>query len=190
MYRKFTLILLSLMAALVVLALPAAAAPASGAVETLTVEVAEDATRFVLDNLNPHDDGMPGYGSPFITQGYIYPAGTLNGTNGVLENGEPEFPELVLGEWTCYGWMINEGAYSTSGAGVVSTQIFRFYGEDGDATLVSNGFELVDVDVPVARVLSGGTGSYEGVTGTQVQRLMGMTDQMSVNLLVEFQFAQ
>lgn len=150
-------------------------------------EVAEDATRFVIDILNAHDDGMPAYGNPFITQGYIYPEGTLNGTNGVLPSGEPEFPEQVLGEWTCYGWFIGEGAYTESGEAVVSTQVFKLYGEDGDSTLVSNGFELSTPGVEVTRVLAGGTGEYGNVRGVQIQELMGMTEQMGVNLRVSFE---
>ena len=151
------------------------------------VEVAEDTSRFVLDMLNPHEDGMPDYGNPFITQGYIYPAGTLNGSNGVLADGQPEFPDKVIGEWTCYGWFIGDGAYTEAGAAVVSTQVFNFYSEDGDSTMVSNGFELANVGVQVTRVLAGGTGDYQGASGIQVQQLMGFTDEMGVNLRVNFQ---
>ncbi len=83
---------------------------------TMVVEVAEDGNRFVFDDLNLFEDGMPGYGSAFVTQGYVYPVGTLNGSNGVLDNGEPEFPEQVLGTWTCYGWLIGDGAHTETGA--------------------------------------------------------------------------
>ena len=44
---------------------------------TLAFDVAEDMTRFVFAEQPVHEDGMPAYGNPFITQGYIYPAGTL-----------------------------------------------------------------------------------------------------------------
>ena len=54
-------------------------------------EVAEDGNRFKFDDLNLFEDGMPGYGSAFVTQGYIYPVGTLNGTNGAFDDGKPEF---------------------------------------------------------------------------------------------------
>ncbi len=153
-------------------------------VEDLQFEVAEDGNRFLFDDMNLFEDGMPNYGSAFVTQGYIYPAGTLNGSNGVLENGEPEFPDLVLGEWTCYGWMIGEGAYTESGIWVVSTQIYQF--EDG-STIVTDGFEIVDFEVPFARAVTGGTGAYRGATGELVQTLHGFTEQMGVNLSVEFQ---
>lgn len=152
--------------------------------QVMQVEVAEDGTRFVFDDLNLFDDGMPAYGSAFVTQGYIYPVGTLNGSNGVLENGEPEFPELVLGEWTCYGWMIGDGARTESGEWVVSTQIYQF--NDG-STIVTDGFEIVDLDTPIARAISAGTGEYRSASGEMQQILRGFTEQMGVNLSVEFQ---
>ena len=146
-------------------------------------QVAEDGTRFVFDDLNLLEDGMPGYGSAFVTQGYIYPEGTLNGTNGVLENGDPEFPDLVLGEWTCFGWMIGDGAHTTTGEWVISTQVYKF--NDG-STIVTDGFEVVDFEVPVTRAITGGTGAYNGASGELEQVLHGFTEQMGVNLTVEF----
>ena len=150
----------------------------------LQFEVAEDGGRFMFDDLNLHEDGMPAYGSAFVTQGYIYPVGTLNGTNGVLENGEPEFPDLVLGEWTCYGWMIGDGAHTQTGEWVVSTQVYQF---DDGSTIITNGFEIADFEVPVMRAVTGGTGLYSGVTGEMSQILHGFTAQMGVNLTVDFQ---
>lgn len=86
--------------------------------EVIKFDIAEDATRFVFDEA-PVDEGskLPLYGNPFVTQGYIYPPGTLGPSNGVLATGEPEFPELVIGEWTCRGWFVGDGALSTTGHG-------------------------------------------------------------------------
>jgi hypothetical protein len=149
-------------------------------------QVAEDGNRFVFSQERLFDDGMPQYGTPFVTQGYLYPEGTLNGSNGVLADGQPEFPDQVIGEWTCYGWMIGDGGHTESGEWVVSTQIYKFYGEEG-GILVTDGFELVDFDVPVARAITSGTGAYQNVSGEQVQTLLGFTEQMGVNLTVELQ---
>jgi hypothetical protein len=154
--------------------------------ETMEIEVAEDGNRFFFDNQNLHDDGMPAYGSAFVTQGYIYPVGTLNGSNGVLDDGSPEFPELVLGEWTCYGWMIGDGAHTTTGKWVVSTQVYEF--NDG-STIITNGFELADIGVQGVRAISGGTGAYRSALGEQLQTLNGFTDTMGVNLSVIFEFS-
>jgi hypothetical protein len=186
MYRRPTNLLIAL--AIAVLSLTAvlvAAAQSPDNAAPLQVEVAEDGARFVFDDLNLYEDGMPAYGSAFVTQGYIYPAGTLNGSNGVLENGEPEFPELVLGEWTCYGWMIGEGARTETGEWVVSTQIYKF--NDG-SMIVTDGFEIADFDQPVTRAISSGTGEYRSASGEMVQVLRGFTDTMGVNLSVSFDF--
>ena len=149
---------------------------------TLRFDVAEDFTRFNFAGAPVFDDGMPAYGNPFITQGYIYPEGTLNGSNGTLPDGSPEFPELVLGEWTCRGWFVGDGAHSTTGPVVITTQVYSFGGEPGAATLITDGYELVDVDVAVGRAITGGTGPYAGARGGASQTLLGFTEQMAVNL--------
>ena len=39
--------------------------------EAFSFEVAENGTRFAFDEAPVFDDGMPGYGNPFVTEGYI-----------------------------------------------------------------------------------------------------------------------
>jgi hypothetical protein len=183
---KYLLRVFALLAVVVSIAAAIAisAQSADEEVHIMKFEVAEDGTRFAFDDLNLFEDGMPGYGSAFVTQGYIYPEGTLNGTNGALANGEPEFPDLVLGTWTCYGWMIGDGAHTETGEWVISTQVYQF--NDG-STIVTDGFELVDFEQPFTRAVTGGTGAYRGAVGEMVQVLHGFTEQMGVNLTVEFQ---
>ena len=96
---------------------------ASAQSEPMRFEVAEDGNRFVFGQERLFPDGNPNYGTPFVTQGYLYPEGTLNGSNGVLPDGSPEFPDDVIGTWTCYGYMIGEGAHTTTGEWVISTQV-------------------------------------------------------------------
>jgi hypothetical protein len=165
----------------------AAFAQSSKKDDVMRVEVAEDGARFAFMTERLHEDGMPDYGSPFVTQGYIYPEGTLNGSNGVLPNGEPEFPELVLGEWTCYGWMIGDGAHTTTGKWVVSTQVYEFNSENGNSVIVTDGFEIADFNVPVERAVTGGTYNYRNAEGMMTQTLLGFTEAMGVNLTVEFE---
>ena len=178
------LMLFSVVSIAVFAEIPEAASLAQTDNNAMIFEVAEDGARFAFDDQNLFDDGMPAYGTAFVTQGYLYPEGTLNGSNGVLEDGSPEFPELVLGTWTCYGWMIGEGAHTVTGEWVVSTQIYQF--NDG-STIISNGFEIADFEVPYSRAISGGTGEYVSAFGQQIQTLHGFTDTMGVNLTVEFQ---
>ncbi|MGH2583855.1 MAG: hypothetical protein ACRDJE_02970 [Dehalococcoidia bacterium] len=158
---------------------------AQGADNVIEFEVAENGLRFLFDETPVHEDGMPAYGNPFVTEGYLYPAGTLNGSNGVLADGSPEFPEKVIGTWICRGYMIGDGAHTTTGAWVISTQTYNFGDRTGPAMMTTEGFELADIGEPVARSVIGGTGSYKGVEGEQTQTLLGFTEQMGVNLRVQ-----
>jgi hypothetical protein len=159
-------------------------------VQVLKFDIAEDGNRFAFDEEPVFEDGMPAYGNSFVTEGYIYPEGTLNGSNGVLENGEPEFPELVLGRWTCYGWFVNEGGHSTTGPMVITTQIFDLGEAYGDTTIVTDGYELADFNVSVKRAITGGTGEYVDASGEAVQELLGFTEQMGVNIRYELRISE
>lgn len=172
---------------------PAAAMSAEEAVEAVTTEdgtlrfdVAEDATRFAFAPEPVHDDGMPAYGNAFVTQGYIYPEGTLDGSNGVLADGSPEFPDQVLGEWTCRGWFIGDGAHTTTGPWVITTQVYNFGSEAGAAILVTEGSEIADLNVPIARAISSGTGPYTGASGAGAQTLLGFNATEGVDIRFEF----
>jgi hypothetical protein len=158
-------------------------------VETITFEVAENGLRFIFDETPVHEDGMPAYGNPFVTEGYLYPAGTLNGSNGVLPDGSPEFPDKVIGTWICRGFMIGDGAHTTTGAWVTSTQTYNFGTGFGARTVVTDGYELADIGIPVTRAIVGGTGPYRGAQGEQTQTLLGFTEQMGVNLRVQLEIA-
>ena len=163
---------------------PAAASEASGK-RVVRVEVAETGSRFVPDEHFVDSAGVPTRGNFFITEGYVYRPGTLtcaDGTcNGVLYdeqgNPSPEFPDRVLGTWTCYGTHTEDAGTLTSGAVVVTTQVFDLgKAVVGDHTVVSSGHELIDVGVPVQRAIVGGTGRYNDAGGTQTQTLLGLNN--------------
>jgi hypothetical protein len=142
-------------------------------------DVAEDHTRFVFAPQPVHENGMPAYGNPFVTQGYIYPAGTLAGNvTGVNEDGSPAFPDKVLGTWTCDGWFVGEGGNTETGVWLVSRQIYEF--ADGDV-LITQGTEIADIDKSNARPITGGSGDYADVDGVMMQRLLGFNEHMGVN---------
>jgi hypothetical protein len=149
--------------------------------ETLSAfDVAEDLTRFVYAETPRFDDDMPAYGNAFITQGYIYPAGTLDGgVEGTLADGSPAFPDKVIGAWTCDGYFVGEGMRTESGTFVVSRQIFQF--EDG-GLLITQGPERVENGVPVTRAVTGGTGDYAHAGSEMVQVMLGMSDGYGVRL--------
>lgn len=155
----------------------------------LRFDIAEIASRYVFDESFAGEEGMPGYGAPFITQGYIYPEGTLNGSNGVLENSEPEFPELVLGMWICKGWAVWSGVVGAGDPAAVTTQMFQFGDVEDHTAITTGGYEMMDVDIPVTRVITGGSGEHFAVRGEQEQMLLGFTEQMGVNLRVELRLS-
>ncbi len=150
------------------------------------VEVAENPAAFVFagDHVIPDGPlaGFPAYGDSFVTQGWIYPAGTLGDGDGIvcdtaddgsLVSCEPEYPDQVIGEWTCYGVHIGEGAATETGAWVITTQNFNFGSPYGEETIVTDGFESPE-DVEVDRAITGGTGSYRMARGEQTQVFLGL----------------
>jgi hypothetical protein len=160
---------------------------ATAADGVLRFDMAEDGTHFVFDPDLTDGDGLPGYGTSFVTHGYIYPAGTLSESNGVNADGSPEFPDQVLGEWVCRGWFVGEGMRTTTGAMVVTTQLYSFGDAPGEAMLSSDGYELADVGVEVARAITGGTGSFVGAGGEARQILLGFNATEGVNLQYEIE---
>jgi len=152
----------------------------------LQFDVAEDMTRFVFDQDVAYEDGLPADGSSFITRGYIYEYGTLQGGNGVNPDGSPEFPDKVLGEWICSGYMINDAGHATGGVWVFSTQFFQLGDEPGAQTIVTTGYELADVDAAIARAITGGTGDFKTARGESKQTMLGLNASEGVNLRVEF----
>ena len=76
--------------------------------EILRFDMAEDFTKFVFEPDIVREDGFPAHGSPFITQGYLYPPGTLDETDGINPDGTPEFPDKVIGTWICRGWIYGD----------------------------------------------------------------------------------
>ncbi|MGH2542761.1 MAG: hypothetical protein ACRDIB_08190 [Ardenticatenaceae bacterium] len=193
MNRKRRLFAMTILVALLLvtgaLALAAGRASASADPTVLEFDVAQDHTRFVSDETPVHDDGLPAYGNEFVTQGYLYPAGTLDcsdGTcNGALADGSPEFPNLVLGEWSCWGHFVGDGAHTQTGPVVVTTQNYSIGETPGARTVVTAGYELADIGVPFKRAIVGGTGVYQFARGQQTQTVLGVSDNGLPALRVE-----
>jgi hypothetical protein len=147
-------------------------------------DVAEDLSRFVYDEAPVFEDKMPAFGNAFVTQGYVYPAGTLDGgVEGTLPDGSPAFPDLVIGTWTCDGYFVGDGMRTTSGVIVITRQVIVF--TDGDL-LITQGPELAQPDVAIVRAVTGGTGEYAGSPSEIKQTLLGMTEGFGVRLQLQF----
>ena len=128
---------------------------------SITFDVAENGTQFVFD-AEPVFDTACRNGSDFVTEGLIFEEGALDDSLGFDAEGNvlEAVADKVIGEWTCFGYMIGDGAETAAGEWVVSTQTYRFYAEDGRTTdddmVVSTGTEHVPGE-PVVRAITGGT---------------------------------
>lgn len=153
--------------------------------QVVAFDVAENGTRFVFDPSFDDGSGLPLRGAAFVTEGYIYPAGTLTDSNGVLEDGSPEFPDMVLGQWICRGWVLQDLATITTGAMVITTQQYALGAGDDTFTFVSDGEELADIGVQITRAITGGTGPLSSSGGHVHQSLLGFNASQGVNLHFE-----
>jgi hypothetical protein len=167
-----------------VLALPVA----GFADQEVSVDVACDANTFVFQG--PADAAGPDGGASFVVQGVIYQAGTfdLHGAGrGLLPDGTPEFPDRVIGRWTCQGHFVGEGFDTATGVFVVTTQLYDLDNEHpGAETLVSHGVELIDLGVPFERAVTGGTGSFRRAQGEVTQKALAVNATGLFNFTFQF----
>lgn len=153
--------------------------------EVMQVELAQDMTSFAFTKATTSDPAAaPAFGDPFIIEGYLYPAGTLTESNGINPDGSPEFPEKVIGTWTCIGWFVGEGLATTTGPWAVSTQLFSFGDQDGTTTITTEGYETPDLSV-IHRAITGGTGAYIAAIGEQTQQRIGRNATGASNFTIE-----
>ncbi|MBN2700204.1 MAG: hypothetical protein JXR29_01985 [Methylothermaceae bacterium] len=157
----------------------------------LEVEVSENIQRFIFDETplttDANGNDVPGDGNEFKTEGYIYEPGTLIGDgDGVNPDGSPQYPDRVIGRWTCWGFHVGNGAATETGPVVITHQLFDFGERFGHRSIVTAGFELVDIGEPIQRAITGGTGPYRNARGEVVQTLIGFNGQNGVNLHVRF----
>jgi hypothetical protein len=183
-----------------------------GAAQQNAIDVACDANSIRFGDPkgpNPGDPvGDPGphpyYGAPFVVQGVIYPKGTLNpgcvanasegSYCGLLPDGSPEFPDRVIGRWYCRGWFVGEGGpgnaggiFTPTGAFVVTTQIYDLdLARPGAKMLISDGPELIDLNTPFQRAVTGGTGPFKAVFGHTTQTAIGANATGLFNFQFEF----
>jgi hypothetical protein len=153
---------------------------------------------------NPADPaGDPGphpyYGSPFVVKGVIYPKGTLDANCdpavshcGLLPDGQPEFPDKVIGTWYCRGWFTGEGGgvggiFTPTGPFVVTTQIYDLnLQHPGAEMLISDGIELIDLQTPFRRAITGGTGPFKDARGQVTQTALGTNATGLFNFRFQF----
>jgi hypothetical protein len=152
-------------------------------------DVAENGTLYTWSGSPELADGIPTVATAYVTQGYIYPEGTLTGSNGVLQDGSPESPDKVIGHWSCFGWWLGDDVHVSS-APWLNSHLFNCGPVWGEAMLASEGYSSDDLEVPLNRALTGGTGPYEGVTGVQVETNLGLNPSGGMNFRHEIRITK
>ncbi|MDA5093708.1 hypothetical protein O2N63_06365 [Aliiroseovarius sp. KMU-50] len=143
-----------------------------------TFEVAESPSAFTFltaSDIEVNGDSI--YIHPFVSHGYIYPSGTLvEGVKGVTEVGDPAFPSQVIGTWSSVGWYVSVSGKAATTMRINSQQVFKF--ENGDS-LITFGPESTQPLESTQRVVTEGTGEFEGTIGIMTQTLLDVSEQLS-----------
>jgi hypothetical protein len=142
-----------------------------------TVDVAEDFPLFVPTKVNP-EDPQPLRGSFFVTEGNIYPAGTIQGDGASFD---PRSAGAV-GRWFCRGTHLVAGSEFPNTAQAVYTA--QLYLLPNDKKSIST--DGVEGNGKAVRTVTGGTGRFRGYVGEQRQQFLGFNASGGVNLRVTF----
>jgi hypothetical protein len=181
------------------------AAGAAEARDTFSVDVVADCNRFITEGRThpvPAND-LPVFGDYFMQEGLIYRGGTLAANCeggdgcGLNPDGTPEFPDAVIGKWTCFGSFVGNGAATAVGVWLYSTQVYEFnvegvephVFEPGRHALVSIGAERNDLNVPWDRAVTGGYGKFKRAQGELRQTKIGFNQTECENFTVDFDIA-
>jgi hypothetical protein len=181
-------------------ALSAAAAHATEPYKTFSVDIVADCNRFISEGIG-HPHPGPVFGDYFMQEGLIYKGGTLAANCpggdgcGLNPDGTPEFPEAVIGKWTCYGSFVGKGGATAEGVWLYSTQLYEFDVEQiepnvfapGAHALVSVGPERNDLSVPFDRAVTGGSGKFRHARGQLQQTKIGFNQTECENFTVDFE---
>jgi hypothetical protein len=146
-----------------------------------TVDVAEDLNTFVPGP--PIVGGVPQRGSFFITEGNIYPGGTIPGDGSTFDPTDPNAPKPI-GRWFCRGTHLVAGDQipGTTEPWVYTSQLYLL--PDDKKSIDTSGLEQT---APVVRTVTGGTGTFKGVLGVQKQEFLGAFNTTGgANLRVTF----
>jgi hypothetical protein len=175
--RTSTLALLSVVA-LTAAVEPAAAQMYMNSPERIefTVDVAEDMDLYREPRVPIGAE--PLRGSFFITEGKIYPAGTIPSVNGAAFN--PKTAAGAIGTWFCKGtFLVSGSVFDQSPMAVLSDQLYLLATDK--QSIATTGTEGNGVTV---RPVVGGTGQFAGYTGEQTQEFLGFNATGGVNLRV------
>jgi hypothetical protein len=145
----------------------------------ITVDVAEDLTGKFVPTLVKPEHTQPERGSFFVTEGRVFPAGTIEGDGSTFD----PYRSGHIGIWICRGThLVSASEIPAAPLWVDSAQIFVL-GRQGKEYLATEGIEGSGT---VRRIVTGGTGNYAGWRGEQQQTFLGFNPTGGVNLRVTF----
>lgn len=149
----------------------------TGSTLVLTVDVAEDFTKFNPTLVTPTDT-EPKRGSWFITEGNIYPAGTIQGAG----NDFDPTTAGAIGRWYCRGThLVSASELPAAPLWVDTAQLY--YLPNDEHSIVTDGLEGNGI---IRRAVTGGTGQFRGYLGVQKQEFLGFNTTGGVNLRITF----
>jgi hypothetical protein len=142
------------------------------------VDVAEDFRKFVPTLVKP-EHTQPERGSFFVTEGRIFPAGTIQGDGATFDPSQRGH----IGVWFCRGTHLVAAHEIPAAPLWVDTAQLFVLGRQGKEQLTTEGIEG---NGTVTRIVTGGTGNYAGWTGEQRQTFLGFNATGGVNLRIWF----
>jgi len=148
-------------------------------VYTFTVDVAEDlAGKFRPTFVKP-EHTQPERGSFFVTEGRVFPAGTIEGDGATFNPNRSGH----IGVFICRGThLVAASEIPAASWWVETTQLFVL-GRQAREQLTTEGLEGSGT---LTRVVTGGTGNFAGWIGEQHQTFLGFNPTGGVNLRVTF----
>ena len=148
-----------------------------------TVDVAEDlAGKFVPTFVKP-EHTQPERGSFFVTEGRIFPAGTIAGDGADFNPNRSGH----IGVWICRGTHLVSASEIPAASWWVSTAQLFVLGRQGLEQIATEGIEGSGT---VTRIITGGAGNFTGIVGEQRQTFLGFNSTGGVNLRVTFVLKQ
>jgi hypothetical protein len=146
---------------------------------TFTVDVAEDlAGKFRPTFVKP-EHTQPERGSFFVTEGRVFPAGTIEGDGATFNPNRSGH----IGVFICRGThLVAASDIPAASWWVETTQLFVL-GRQAREQLTTEGLEGSGT---LTRVVTGGTGNFAGWIGEQQQTFLGFNPTGGVNLRVTF----
>jgi hypothetical protein len=144
-----------------------------------TVDVAEDLQgKFVPTFVKP-EHTQPERGSFFVTEGRIFPGGTIQGDGSDFD----PYRRGHIGVWICRGTHLVSASEIPAASWWVDSAQLYVLGRQGKEQIATEGIEGAGT---VTRIVTGGAGNYAGFVGEQRQTFLGFNPTGGVNLRVTF----